>query len=83
MIPENRVAYSNPTRRDLWDKIFDYVTRDLLSSANSNIIDPAFIANSSLLAQIKGIQPAADVSGLVNASATFLGPVSSYATTFY
>ena len=80
---ENRVVYNNPTRRDLWDKIKEYVTKDLLSSANSNIINPAFIANDSLLSQINDIQPAADVSGLVNASATILGSASSYATTFY
>jgi len=84
MIPENRVLYNNPTRQALWDKIFDYVTRDLLSSTNSNLIDPAFIANPILLSNIaNSILPAADVSGLVNASATILGPVNSYATKFY
>ena len=82
MIPNDRVLYNNPTRRDLWDKIFEYVTKDLLSPTNSNLINPAFIANYSLLNQITDIKPAADVSGLVNDNATIFA-VSSYATTFY
>jgi hypothetical protein len=77
IIADSDIAYNNPSRQDVWNKIFEYVTKDLLTAANKSFIDPAFAANFSLLSQINDIKPTSDVSG--NASNYV---INSYATTY-
>jgi hypothetical protein len=64
-LTNNKIAFLNPPRQEVWNKVFEYVTKDLLSptSPTSTFIDPAFQSNFGELNQISDIKPTQDVSG--------------------